>query len=73
MATPEARIADFAEKHLGMPDRAVLDADLSDPGVNSMDALNFLKTVNQEFGAEISPEVAAGFNSFRDLINHFGG
>lgn len=73
MATTEERIGDLAEKHLGISDRALLDANVSDLGVNSMDAVNFLKTVNQEFGVDISPETASGFSKLRDLINHLGG
>ena len=73
MASVEERFGDLVEKHLGITDRALLDADASQLGVNSMDAVNFLDTVNQEFGANISPEDAAGFNSLRDVINHLGG
>lgn len=73
MATTEERIGDLAEKHLGISDRAQLDANVSELGVNSMDAVNFLKTVNQEFGVDISPETASGFAKLRDLINHLGG
>lgn len=73
MATTEERIGDLAEKHLGISDRALLDANVSELGVNSMDAVNFLKTVNQEFGVDISPETASGFAKLRDLINHLGG
>ena len=73
MATTEERIGDLAEKHLGISDRALLDANVSELGVNSMDAVNFLKTVNQEFGVDISPETASGFSKLRDLINHLGG
>ena len=72
MASAEERVGNLVEKHLGISDRAMLDADLSELGVNSVDAVNFLKTVNQEFGVEISPEVARDFTSLRDLINHLG-
>ncbi len=73
MASIEERVGDLAEKHLGISDRAMLDASVGELGINSMDAVNFLKTVNQEFGVDISPDEAAGFNNFRDLINHLGG
>ena len=73
MATTEDRIANLAEKHLGISDRAALDADIGDLGVNSMDAVNFLKTVNEEFGIEITPQDAINLNTLRDLINHLDG
>ena len=73
MASVEDRVGNLVEKHLGISDRAKLDTNMSDLGVNSMDAVNFLKIVNQEFGVDISPEVASGFTSMRDLIKHLGG
>ena len=73
MASVEERVGDLVEKHLGISDRARLDANISELGVNSIDAVNFLKTVSQEFGIDISPEDASGFRSLRDLINHLGG
>lgn len=73
MASVEERFGDLAEKHLGISDRALLDADVSQLGVNSMDAVNFLNTVNQEFGASIAPEDAAGLKSLRELVKLLGG
>lgn len=70
MASVEERIGDLVEKHLGISDRSQLDANVSDLGVNSIDSVNFLKTVNEEFGVDLSPEQAAGFRTLRDLINH---
>ena len=70
MASVEERVGNLVEEHLGISDRSMLDANVSDLGVNSMDAVNFLKVVNQEFGVDISPDQAAGFGKLRDLINH---
>ncbi|MYA97362.1 MAG: acyl carrier protein [Nitrospinae bacterium] len=70
MASVEERIGALVEKHLGISDRSQLDANVSDLGVNSIDSVNFLKTVNEEFGVDLSPEQAAGFGTLRDLINH---
>ncbi len=70
MASVEERVGALVEKHLGISDRAMLDVDLSELGVNSVDAVNFLKTVNQDFGVDISPDVARDFTNLRDLINH---
>lgn len=73
MSSVEKRIGDLVEKHLGISDRSQLDSDVSELGVNSMDSVNFLKVVNQEFGKNIAPEVAAGFKRFRDLITYLEG
>ena len=73
MASVEDRVGDLVEKLLGISDRAALDSDLSTFGVNSMDGVSFIKAVSKEFGVEISPEVARGFTTLRDLINHLGG
>ena len=73
MASVEERFGDLVEKHLGISDRAMLDASAGELGVSSMDAVNFLNTVNQEFGANITAEDAVGFNSLRDVMNHLGG
>lgn len=70
MASVEERVGELVEKHLGISDRSQLDANVSDLGVNSIDSVNFLKTVNEEFGVDLSPEQAAGFGTLRDLINH---
>ncbi|MDE2731565.1 MAG: hypothetical protein OXM02_13105 [Bacteroidota bacterium] len=38
-----------------------------------MDAVAFLKKVNEEFGADISPAESAGFSTLRELINRLEG
>ncbi|MXZ81993.1 MAG: acyl carrier protein [Gammaproteobacteria bacterium] len=73
MSSVEKRIGDLVEKHLGISDRSLLDSNVSELGVSSMDSVNFLKVVNQEFGTSIAPEVAAGFTRLRDLITHLEG
>lgn len=70
MASVEERVGALVEKHLGINDRALLDANTSELGINSLDAVAFLKTVNREFSVDIAPNVAAGFPNLRDLINH---
>ena len=69
MASIEERVGNLVETHLGITDRSMLDSPGSELGVNSMDAVAFLKTVTQEFGVEISPEEASGFTKLRDLVN----
>lgn len=73
MASTEDRVANLAETHLGISDRSMLDANVSDLGVNSMDAVNFMKMVNEEFGTNITGEEGAKMSSLRDLIDHLGG
>lgn len=72
MSSVEERVEDLAEEHLGISDRSALDANVSELDVNSMDTVNFLKTINQEFSVNISPGEAANFSRLRDLVNHFG-
>ena len=70
MASTEDRVANLAETHLGISDRSMLDASTSDLGVSSMNAVSFLKKINEEFGTNITGEQAAEFTSLRDVINH---
>ena len=73
MASVEERIGALAEEHLGISDRALLDANVGELGLNSMQAVEFIQVINQEFGNAISIDDAAGFSSLRDLINHLSG
>ena len=73
MASVEDRVAALVEEHLGISDRAQLDVSTSELGVNSMDAVAFLKKVNQEFGVDLSPAETAGFSTLRQLIDHLEG
>ena len=73
MASIEDRVAELADRHLGISDRSLLNVDSSELGVSSVDAVSFIKVLNQEFGANISSEEAAGFATIRDIINHLGG
>lgn len=73
MASTEDRVANLAETHLGISDRSMLDSNVSDLDINSMDTVNFMKMVNEEFGTNITGEEGAKMSSLRDLINHLGG
>lgn len=70
MASTEDRVAKLAETHLGISDRSMIDASISELGVSSMNAVSFLKKVNEEFVTNISVEEIADIASLRDLINH---
>ena len=73
MKSVEERVGELVEEHLGISDRALLDSDVGELGLNSMQAVEFIQAVNQEFGDKISPDDASGFTSLRDLIGHLGG
>lgn len=73
MKSVEDRVADLAENHLGVSDRAMLDVDFSELAITSINAVNFMKKVNEEFGTEVTGEQAADMTSLRDLINHLEG
>lgn len=45
------------------------DLTMADLGINSVDAQGLLKKVGDEFGVEIPPETAAGFESVQDLTD----
>ena len=70
MSSVEDRVAGLASKLLNISDKAALDSSVSDLGVNSMDAVAFLKAVNSEFGTSISADEAANFSTLRALIDH---
>ena len=70
MSSVEDRVAGLANSLLNISDRSALDSDVGDLGVNSVDAIAFLKAVNSEFGTNISADQAAGFKTLRALINH---
>ena len=73
MANVEERVGELVEEHLGISDRALLDANVGELGLNSMQAVEFIQVINQEFGDKISPDDASRFSSLRDLINHLSG
>ncbi len=73
MANTAEKLGSMIEEHLGISDQSALDADVASLGVNSMDAVNFLKVVNQEFSTSISPEQASELTSLRGLVNLIDG
>ena len=73
MSAVENKLSALLDKHLGISDSAALDSSSVELGINSMDAINFLKVVNSEFGVDIAPEEAAQFASMRDLVNRLDG
>ncbi len=70
MSSVEDRVAGLAAKLLNITDKDAIDSNVSDLGVNSVDAVAFLKAINEEFGTNISADEAGNFSTLRALINH---
>lgn len=70
MSSTEDRVAELASKLLNITDRSAIDSNVSDLGINSLDAAAFLKAVNSEFGINLSADDASKFSTLRDLIDH---
>ncbi len=69
MATVEQRFKSLLEKHLGITDPDAMNSTLPDLGVNSVDAVNFLKAVCEEFGVDFKPEDAAKFKNLQEAVD----
>ena len=67
MATAADRLKELANEHLDLGHEPDLDAKFSDSGVSSVDAVAFIRVVNQDFNITIPPEQVAGMETLRDL------
>lgn len=56
MATTTERLKDLVDEHLDLGHEPDFDAKFSDSGVSSVDAVAFIKVVNQEFNVTVPPE-----------------
>ncbi len=70
MATVEQRFKSLLERHLRISDPGAMSSTLSDLGVNSVDAVAFLKAVCKEFGTDFKPEDAANFKNLQAAVDH---
>ncbi len=70
MATTEQRFQSLLEQHLGISDPDAINSSASDLGINSVDAVAFLKEVCKEFNVNISPGDAVKLGSMRAVVNH---
>ena len=64
------RVTFLAEQYLGISGPDVLDTNISEFGVNSIDAITFIEVLSKEFGFEITPQVVLGFATLRDIVSH---
>ncbi len=70
MASVEQRFKSLLQRHLGITDSAAMHSTLSDLGVNSVDAIAFLKAVCKEFGTDFKPEDVANFANLQAAVDH---
>ncbi len=70
MATTEQRFQSLLEQHLGISDPDAINSSAADLGINSVDAVSFLKEVCKEFNVNISPDDAVKLGSMRAVVSH---
>ena len=70
MATVEQRFKSLLEQHLGISDPGAMNSTPSALGVNSVDAVAFLKEVCREFNVDIKPEDSAKFESMQAVVDY---
>ncbi|MDE0529537.1 MAG: acyl carrier protein [Truepera sp.] len=70
MTSAEDRIRKLAQENLDLGRELELDTTFSESEVTSMDAVAFIKLVNQEFNVSIPPEDLAQIQTFRNLVEY---
>lgn len=70
MTSTEDRIRKLAQDNLDLGRELELDTTFSESEVTSMDAVAFIKLVNQEFNVSIPPEDLAKIQTFRNLVEY---
>ncbi len=70
MTSTEDRIRKLAQENLDLGRELELDNTFSESEVTSMDAVAFIKVVNQEFDVSIPPEDLAQIQTFRNLVEY---
>ena len=70
MTSTEDRIRKLAQENLDLGRELELDTTFSESEVTSMDAVAFIKLVNQEFNVSIPPEDLAKIQTFRNLAEY---
>lgn len=70
MTSTEDRIRKLAQENLDLGRELELDTTFSESEVTSMDAVAFIKLVNQEFNVSIPPEDLAQLQTFRNLAEY---
>ena len=70
MSSTDERISELYIKHLAPKGKPNFDATLTDTGVSSVDAVEFISKVEEAFGVTIPPEDFAEFKCLRDLATY---
>jgi len=70
VTSTEDRIRKLAQENLDLGRELELDTTFSESEVTSMDAVAFIKLVNQEFNVSIPPEDLAKIQTFRNLAEY---
>jgi len=73
MATVEERIFELAQENLDLGRDPDWDLTFGESDVSSMDAVAFIKLLDQEFGIEIPPEELAEVDTMRKLAKVVAG
>lgn len=70
MSSTEDRLMALARENLDLDKEPEMDAEFSNSGVSSVDAVAFIKKTGQEFGLTIPPEDFSKFQSLRELATY---
>ena len=73
MASVEERIFELAQENLDLGRDPDWDLTFGESDVSSMDAVAFIKLLDQEFGIEIPPEELADVDTMRKLAKVVAG
>ena len=70
MSATTDRLKALVDEHLDLAHPVDFDAKFSDSGVSSVDAVAFVKAVNQEFGLTVPPEDVAKMQTLNDVAGY---
>lgn len=67
MSSTEDRLMALARENLDIGREPEMDAEFSNSGVSSVDAVAFIKKASEEFGTAIPPEDFSQFKTLREM------
>ena len=70
MPTVEERFKALLSEHLGIDDPNAMSSSLSELGINSMDAVSFLKIICKEFSIDFKPDGVPIFTTLQQASDH---
>ncbi|CAL4043278.1 acyl carrier protein [Buchnera aphidicola] len=72
MNTISIRIKKIISKQLGIKEKDILDHNsfLEDLGADSLDAIELIMKLEEEFNIEISDEASENFNTVKNMIDY---